>query len=157
VSASRNNRLHLSSEEMEDALIGDLAAAPQSHLAGCDDCQVRLSELEAPLASFRAVSLAWAERRSATMPIPRGRSARSGPLWVNLGAGAVTAVAVALAVPMIHHSRPAAGTVQTTTHTDSSPSSEELAQDNQMLASVDEALNTPVGRPDRLVRHSRQH
>ncbi len=61
---------HLTPNQIDDHLIGDLASAPAAHLATCPLCAERVALARSPLASFQQVSTAWSERRSATLPIP---------------------------------------------------------------------------------------
>ena len=61
---------HLTPDQVDDHLIGDLAPAPAAHLAACSLCAERVALARSPLSSFQQVSTAWSERRSATLPIP---------------------------------------------------------------------------------------
>lgn len=90
---------------MDDALIGDVTSEAALHLKTCPACAARLAQAEMPLASFKAVSTAWSERRSATMPA-------IAPQHTNMGArGRLMAWSVALsamivagvAVPVVMH------------------------------------------------------
>jgi hypothetical protein len=114
------NAVHLTEDQIDDALMGDLAAEAKSHLQGCPACAERLAAAEMPLASFKAVSTAWSERRSATLPavVPQraGFGARLGTQGRMAGWSAAlsAALAVAIAVPvMLHEGR---GTVTEGTH-----------------------------------------
>jgi hypothetical protein len=71
--------LHLSDDQIDDHLIGDLAAEPAAHLADCAHCIQRVATAAAPIASFESVTMAWSERRSATLPLPNLSAQR--PLW----------------------------------------------------------------------------
>jgi hypothetical protein len=140
-----NPDTHLTPDQIDDHLIGDLSRSAAEHLAFCDHCQTLVTEAEAPLATFNAVSLAWAERRSATLPVPTPAQARPPHrlAWASLGTAATAAIALAVALPLLHHA-PAA-TPQPVTI--ASTSSDEIASDNAMLAAVDQALNAPIERP----------
>ena len=61
--------LHLSEEQIDDELIGDLGVEASAHLAGCAHCAQRVAQASEPMESFRDVTMAWSERRSATMPM----------------------------------------------------------------------------------------
>ena len=93
---------HLTDDQIDEFLIGDLSEEAVSHLAACDPCQVRVTAAEAPLASFRAVTLAWGERRSATMPLQTGSYTQ--PKWSHRLAWAVGAAALAIGItlPVMH-------------------------------------------------------
>ncbi|MDE1154984.1 MAG: hypothetical protein PW735_04540 [Acidobacteriaceae bacterium] len=147
--------MHLSEEQLDDLLIGEVSPEVEAHLAGCAVCRERLQEAEAPLASFREMSLAWAERRSVTMAAPRPE-AQSGRVehrfsWAMVMTGTL---ALAVAIPMLHHTRasapqeePALGALASTGHTSAlgpasglSSSQVQIAEDNAMLAEIDRAL-----------------
>jgi anti-sigma factor RsiW len=149
---------HLTQDELDSFLVGDPAPEATSHLAGCEPCQAALAELEMPLASFRAVTLAWSERRSATMPLRdlEAAQSRAAAAWRQrfaLSAGLAAALAVGVAVPVLHHeatrtdaarNQPSAQGVATTETASASPvdSPQQIARDNQMLRAIDQELNS---------------
>lgn len=146
---------HLTDDQMDDALIGDLAVDCAAHLAGCDECQLRLEQAEAPIANFNAVSLAWSERRSATLPLRPTHSAHTAWLPRALWAATAAAVlAVGITVPVVRHSREgkslasshdgAAPTLMASTGPVDNPVAardEQIARDNQMLQNIDRELD----------------
>lgn len=89
------SEMHLTEDQIDDALIGDLAVTAAAHLSGCKACTTRVAQAEMPLASFKAVTTAWSERRSATMPT-------LAPQRVGLGArGRLMAWSTALSVMIV--------------------------------------------------------
>ena len=171
-----NSTQHLTEDQIDDLLIGDLAAEPAAHLAGCDPCQERVAAAQAPIASFKAISLAWSERRSATMPVKLPQMESSG--WQRYATWAATATAVlvvALIVPMTRHeSRPAtvapatmaaaasvssqttaapvvaqpqSRTVAAVRSVTQAPTEEQIARDNQMLQAINIELDASVQSP----------
>jgi hypothetical protein len=156
---------HLTDDQIDDLLIGDAAAATSAHLASCSDCAARLAAAYEPLASFNAASLAWGERRSATLPLqlqpkPTGLFA-GGRLRVAIGTAAAAAVALVLALPLLHHGStkvteyqavsqpaptqtvvPAPGTKPATAPTQSQTPEDQIARDNQLLEAIDRELAT---------------
>ncbi len=115
----KSSATHLTDDQIDDHLIGDLAAEAAAHLSVCDHCLARVAEAEAPLASFREMSLAWGERRSAVLPSPVSPSALSSRRftrahWLTGAAGLATA-AIVLAVAVPANSRPDAPAAQTAT------------------------------------------
>jgi len=154
---------HLTQDELDGYLMGDLAAEPAAHLAGCEPCQAALAELEMPLASFRAVTLAWSERRSATMPLRdlQAAQSRAAAAWRQrfaLSAGLAAVLAIGVALPVLHYEATQSdaarnqNSAQTaaTTETASASSEESLqqiARDNQMLRAIDQELNSSVESP----------
>jgi hypothetical protein len=97
--------MHLTEDQIDEALLGDLNASPAAHLKSCAVCTARLAAAEMPLASFKAVSLAWSERHSATMPavmpLRPGMGARGRLLaW---SAALSVMMAAGVAVPVLLH------------------------------------------------------
>ena len=63
-----SNEMHLGQDEIDEARIGCLADAASGHLDACAVCQQRVTAARLPIEDFKAVTMAWSERRSATMP-----------------------------------------------------------------------------------------
>jgi hypothetical protein len=91
---------HLTAEQIDDHLIGDLATAPAAHLATCALCAGRVAAVANPIASFQHVATAWSERRSATLPIPV--PAQQQPLWQRHMAWASACLTLAVGVALIN-------------------------------------------------------
>lgn len=94
---------HLTADQIDDHLIGDLAPAPAAHLAACALCADRVAAARSPLDSFHTVSTAWSERRSATLPIPAAPTAR--PLWQRHSAIATACLAFAFGATLLNANR----------------------------------------------------
>jgi hypothetical protein len=163
-----NNSLCLTDDQLDEVLIAgsvadaDLTAEAITHLSACDLCQERLAASGAPLAGFREVSLAWAERRSATMPRPAGipAGARQGRrlAWASV---ATAVLAIGIAIPMAYErgnaspgtSSDAPSSVAALGHTGISSvtpaaaTPDQIARDNQMLQEIDRALDAPTNTP----------
>jgi hypothetical protein len=165
ISAQHLSPEHLSPDELESVLIGDAAPESTAHLAACEPCKAALAELEAPLAGFRAVTLAWSERRSATMPLRdlEASQSRAAAAWRKrfaLSAGLAAALAIGVAVPVLHYeatpsdeaqSQPSAQAAATTetasAASEESPQQQQIARDNQMLRAIDQELSSSVESP----------
>jgi hypothetical protein len=93
---------HLTADQIDDHLIGDLAVAPAAHLAACSFCADRVAAVANPIASFQHVATAWSERRSATLPIPV--PAQQQPLWQRHMAWASACLTLAVGVALINAS-----------------------------------------------------
>lgn len=96
---------HLSDDQIDDYLIGDLAPAPAAHLATCSLCAARIAAAASSIDSLQALSTAWSERRSATLPIPVPTPPR--PLWQPHPAWATACLALALGIALTSASREA--------------------------------------------------
>ncbi len=90
---------HLTPDQIDDHLIGDLAAAPAAHLLACSLCAERVALARSPLASFQQVSTAWSERHSATLPIP---VPSERPSWQRHTAWATATLSMALGFAFIN-------------------------------------------------------
>jgi anti-sigma factor RsiW len=169
---------HLTEEQIDELLMGSLepaeAASLREHAATCEACASQLAELESHIASFKAVSLAWSERRSATLPV-RPAAKRSGVRWgMGFVWGSVAAAALLAAIiPVLRHeqnvrvqeaynkarmqgtSQPAiaaqpanSDTAQYSAADNGVPeNAQDIAKDNQLLAMVDAELNAPIPTP----------
>ncbi len=91
---------HLTDDQIDDQLIGDLAAAPAAHLAACSLCAERVATAASPLSDFQNVSTAWSERRSATLPIPVLSQPR--PLWQRYTAWATASLTLAFGMAFLN-------------------------------------------------------
>jgi anti-sigma factor RsiW len=98
---------HLTDDQIDELLMGSLeagvAAQMREHAEVCEACATRLAEIETPIASFKAVTLAWSDRRSATMPVRPAR--RAGARWgMGFAWGSVAAaVLLAAVIPVLRH------------------------------------------------------
>lgn len=149
---------HLSEDQIDDVLMGSLGENASGHLAACSACQRHVAAARLPIDSFKTLSLAWSERRSATMPVGllAGAARRRRVAW---GATASALLAVMIVLPVgLRHSRRA------TTGDDMARSSatavsegqagastdEQIARDNQMLNEIEREVNSSGVNPDTL-------
>lgn len=167
--AQAEDVMHLSEEQIDDQLMGDLSCEAAAHLAECVECSRRVAEAGAPIDGFRDVSTAWAERRSATMPIPR---VQAGALvWQRRAGWAMTACALVVGISLTGNERKAEmlrASVQaaqsvdavsaTTTKAAAMPvavasgaraeaTAERYSGDNRMLKAIDTELDASVESP----------
>jgi len=169
---NRMSNRHLTEDQMDDVLIGDLAAEAGAHLEQCADCQMRVETARAPIASFAAVSMAWSERRSATAPVTLVQVVISGQRRANWVAATTAALLVAVSIPLTMREKrtevvasdvaPQAMTVQGQTapraglmkqariqpvavHHDHPAA--EIAHDNEMLQAIDREMDAAVQAP----------
>ena len=91
---------HLTLDQVDDHLIGDLAPAPAAHLAACSLCAERVAAARSPISDFQQVSTAWSERRSATLPTPI--PAHQAPIWQRHTALASASLSLALGFAFIN-------------------------------------------------------
>lgn len=167
-----NSTLHLSEREIDSVLIGAPSTETTTHLSQCGHCRQRVAEARVPITRFKAVTLSWSERQSATLPL---RSSTSGSLtWKRRAALAATATAallIGLALPLtkseLRRAPQAAGheaakvatvAARALKHESAAPQAattdiadneqdEQIARDNQMLQNINQALDNPVESP----------
>jgi hypothetical protein len=145
-----DSTLHLTEDQLDDHLIGDLAAPAAAHLAACQLCSARVAAVAAPIASFQSVSLAWSERVSAAAPMPELPSARTLLERRLAWSFAIATCAVGLGLTGINHkiSAPApAATAAIATHA-ATPTAAQLSSDNQLLRNIDRELDASAETPD---------
>jgi hypothetical protein len=153
---------HLTEDQLDDLLIEGMDSfaastpAAAAHFRACDPCQIRFAEAEAPVASFRHMSLAWAERRSATLPLrPVAQPSSNTPLaWASLATACTAILALAVARPsthLLHRSAPITeqanlaviGHTGVKSITPIAATPDQIARDNRMLNEIDQALGAP--------------
>ena len=114
--------VHLSDDQIFSTLSGDVSAGVAAHLANCSVCSRRVAEAEAPIASFKALTLAWSERRSATLPLqPPAAPPLAWHRRAVMAATATAALLVGISVPLARNEAPSAPVV--TSHATATPSS----------------------------------
>jgi hypothetical protein len=163
---------HLTDDQLDDQLIGDLAPAPAAHLAACSLCADRVAAAASPIADFQNVSTAWSERRSATLPIPVPTQQR--PIWQRHMAWATASLSLAFGIAFLNASHqfslqtsaPQSAPVQTAqsfvtpqtvaaqpptlTETASiapSPRAAQISADNHMLRAIDASFDPSADSP----------
>ncbi|HEY1742172.1 MAG TPA: hypothetical protein VGG18_03330 [Granulicella sp.] len=118
MNSSSIHLVHLSDDQIFSTLSGDISAGVAAHLANCSVCSRRVAEAEAPIASFKAMTLAWSERRSATLPLqPPAAPPLAWHRRAVMAATATAALLLGISVPLARHeapSVPAAVTAPTT-------------------------------------------
>jgi hypothetical protein len=163
--------MHLTEEQIDDVLMGDAAAASQTHLAECSECRKQLAELRTPINSFAAMTLAWSERHSATMP-SQPMSATDSP-WshkLNWALAAAVLLAVGFILPIATRQTPGGNNIaandapkpisivtppaaqpiqpEAKVHAVAMHTSEDqVARDNQMLLDIHDELDASVQSP----------
>jgi len=161
---------HLTPDQLDDHLIGDLAPAPAAHLAACPLCAERVALARSPISSFQQVSTAWSERRSATLPIP---IPTQRPSWQRHTAWATATLSMALGFAFINATHqfsvlntpqpapatsarftpvqqpvgPKARLFPETASLAPSPRATHISADNHMLRAIDASLDPSTDSP----------
>jgi negative regulator of sigma E activity len=125
-------------QKISDEALSELLASPEKNMV--EDAEVQA--MVAALRSYRTETLARAERRSATLPSLAARAKTNRwaavPQW-SLAAVAVMAVAVGVVRFAGYGAAPDAAHAVATSSAQAT-SDDEIAADNQLLNSIDEAL-----------------
>ena len=147
---------HLSEEAINDVLIGLSSPESDAHLAVCSACRGQLQEFRSEMLNFNQASLAWSEARPAALRAngrSRVRRVMSSP-WSWALAAAVLMAAVWLPVWKYNHpslvnkasindvpGRDASGRDASSPGQTAEDSEAQIAQDNDLLRSVNVALS----------------
>lgn len=139
---------HLSEEALDDVLIGLGSPESDAHLAECEVCRGQLEEFRTGVRVFNQASLAWSEARPMRSPLSPARSKVHPAVFAPAGwAFAAVVLLVTIGVPVWNHDHrtsPSNGTAPAAAVEDSPT---QIAQDNDLLRSVDEALNASEASP----------
>ena len=143
---------HLTQDEFADCLLGTADPAVQAHAAACDTCRQEMESFGASMLAFNQASLAWGREHAAATDLAPGRrrvSASRAVFWpMGLAAAAALFFAVALPIAMTHARHDAA---QIAASTAPAPAATDnavgIADDNQMLASINAEISQPESSP----------
>jgi len=117
-----------------------------------EDGTAEVNGLKDALATYRTETLDWAERRSAAQPSLAAAAGRRS-LWGAAPQWALAAVAVMTVTVGVMHfvgndTEETASTAEVTTQLAPQPTrQQQIAEDNELLESIDSALNTGSGLP----------
>jgi len=142
---------HLSEEAINDVLIGLGSSDAEAHLGACPICRSRVETFQSDMHAFNQTSLAWSEARP--MPaIESTRIAKVNPWIVSPLLWALAAslfVAVGLPLWNSNHRDASSGSAGNASGSEtlSLNSEEQIAQDNELLRSVNVALNEAETSP----------
>jgi hypothetical protein len=139
---------HLSEEALDDVLIGLGSPESDAHLAECETCRGQLEQFRSGVRVFNQASLAWSEARPMRIPLSPVRSKVRRAVFAPAGwALAAAVLLLMIGLPMWNHDRRTALSNRTAPAAAIEDSPAQIAQDNDLLRSVDEALNTSEASP----------
>jgi hypothetical protein len=131
---------HLSEEAMDDVLIGLASPEADAHLAACPLCRGQLEEFRSAMRVFNQTSLAWSGTRSKAFHHSAGKTKVRPAIFIPLSCAMAAAVLLAIGPSLWNHhhfSRNYAPGPASTPE----DSQAQIAQDNELLRSVNLALN----------------
>jgi hypothetical protein len=136
---------HLTDEQFAELLAGhksdDRAVL---HVERCEACRKELASFGAAVGDLNFASLRWAEHRASRIAVPSNWTLN----WNALpGWGATMAAVLIFGVALGAHMQSSTQIEPTLqpAHTIAAPSEDELAQDNQMMRSIDSELSEQIG------------
>ena len=136
---------HLTDEQFANILAGDHSdLRVRLHVESCAKCQRELTSLGAAIGDLNDASLRWAEKRAARIETPSHwvLNWNAMPGWGATVAG-VLIFGVALGAHMQINRQSAV--VERPSHMLSAPSDDELANDNNLMLSINNELTEQVG------------
>ena len=136
---------HLTDEQFASILAGDHTdMQARLHVESCGECRQELASLGAAVGDLNHASLRWAEQRAARIEVPSRwvLNWNSMPGWGATVAGVlIFGVAIGAHVQINQQS----AVIARPSHTISAPSDDVLAQDNNLMLSIDNELSEQVG------------
>ncbi len=136
---------HLTDEQFANILAGDHSdLRVRLHVESCAKCQQELTSLGAAIGDLDYASLRWAEQRAERIEVPSRwvLNWNAMPGWGAVLVG-VLIFGVALGAHMQFNQQSAV--VARPSHTMSAPSDDVVAQDNNLMLSIDNELSEQVG------------
>ena len=132
---------HLTDEQFADLMAGDKSDQNvRLHLENCAECRKELSEMTAAVGDLNFASLRWAEQHALNIKAPSLWTLN----WHALpGWGATMAAVLIFGVALGAHMqvRNSVEPALQPAHSVSAPSADELAEDNQLMRSIDSELS----------------
>lgn len=148
---SMQSATHLTEEALDDLLIGLASVESEAHLAECAACRAKVQAFGAHLNAFNQASMAWSQSRSEALPAIRAAaSAKVKSIWTALAPlewAVAVAVLLLLAVPVWNRNQPRVLVSSAVATPAAGDSEAQIAEDNDLLKSVDAALNANDASP----------
>jgi hypothetical protein len=141
---------HLSEEALDDVLIGLSSPESEAHLAVCSVCRGQLEDFQSRVQVFNQTSLAWSESKPAVSLRPKveARARRQRFIPLELAMAATLLLVIGVPVWNREHNQISDQPVQHVAQSAAPGDSEaQIAQDNDLLRSVDAALSTSDESP----------
>lgn len=136
---------HLTDEQFADLLAGNNTdVSARLHLESCAACRQELTSMSTAVGDLNFASLRWAERRATRIQVPSHwrLNWNALPGWgATMAAVLMLGVALGAHMQTSNHVEPALQPA----HTVAAPSEDELAQDNQLMRSIDSELSQQGG------------
>jgi hypothetical protein len=136
---------HLTDEQFAELLAGDNRDDRAAlHVQRCEACRNELATLGTAVNDLNFASMRWAEQRAVRITVPSRwmLNWNALPGWgATMAAVLVFGVAIGAHMQTSNRMEPTLQPIRTV----SAPSADELAQDNQLMRSIDSELSEQVG------------
>jgi len=147
-SAMSANNFHLTDEQFSGLLLGDdLDIAARAHLLDCTLCRQEAEKFTSSVNLFSKTSLAWADTKPAKrslLPVFRSREKRA--MFTPLVWALAATLLVIIEFPAWNHNRNRQSE-SSVAQTAGGDSAAQVAEDNQLLQSVNVVLSSNEGSP----------
>ncbi len=151
-------QLHLTEDEMDEALIGTASADRAAHLVSCALCAAKFAEFNSAMANFNQASSAWSEAKSnaLTRDLHQHRTSfriTSSAIW-SCASAMVIAVGLLLGLGIHQRADESAALqanvswAQSQSQLSKDVSRGEIASDDAMLRQIDAAINNAEPSPE---------
>jgi len=139
---------HLTNDQFTEMIVtGVIDEACEKHLAGCELCREELTAFSDSVGLFSTTSLAWSESKPAeSLRVAAHKQVRRA-VYVPLRWAVAAAVVIGVAIPVWNYDHRATITAVADAAAATGDSPAEIAQDNQLLQSVNVALSTEESSP----------
>lgn len=138
---------HLSDEQFSELLIGgSLTEDGRRHLSECEACRHEAEKFTDSVGMFRSTSLAWSEtKQKKARRIVAGQAVRLR--LAPIGWALAAALVIVVGVPTWNDHHENAQVSSSSARSGPADSAAEIASDNQLMQSVNLALNTSEASP----------
>jgi hypothetical protein len=138
---------HLTEEAVNDVLIGLSSPEADAHLAVCQSCCDRLEQFRSTMKMFNQTSLAWSESRPSTDLRAAVRPKARPAIFVRTGWALAAMALLAIGIPVWNHESRILHSHASASAPAPSDSETQIAEDNDLLRSVDAVLSENEASP----------
>ena len=135
---------HLSEEALDDVLIGLSSPESEAHLAICSVCRGQLEDFQSRVQVFNQTSLAWSESKPAVSLRPKVEAKARRQRFIPLELAMAATLLLLIGVPVWNREHNQTSEPPVAQSAAAGDSETQIAQDNDLLRSVDAALSTHV-------------
>jgi anti-sigma factor RsiW len=149
---------HLTDDQFADLFMGETAAPQvQAHLASCEQCRAEMAGFTRSVDTFSIAAMGWSEAQPTFSPrsVTLGSlklATTSRRLFVQAGWVMAGVIVLSVSAPVIWHREHAAVAIHNAVPAANDDSAQQIAQDNDLMQSVNMALQADDPSPLREYR-----